>query len=451
MPQHVLKKGLDIPIAGAAIGDVIQLDPASTAAYAPTEFRGMTPRMKVKVGDALKVGSILFADKTHSEMVFRSPLAGRLAEVRRGARRVITDVVVERDGDGTESLPRFTLEQLAKLGRDEARSAVLGSGMWAALRTRPLDRVADPTTVPQAILLCASETGPLQPGPDVLLGADDGEALQAAVHALRALTDGKVYLTSTKGGGVPATNELVGVEAHEFSGPHPAGDAAVQVNLVAPPTGGGSVWTIRAWDALALGRTLLDGAFFAERIYAAVGKGCATPRRVRTVLGAPMAEVVGSTQSGEVRWIRGSVLTGEAADSGRWASFYARAVHVLPEEVPRRLFGWAMPSFGTWSFHKAYLSGFSGGGSPQDLRPGIFGGHRAIVPIGVYGKVVVTPDILPQFLFKSIAAGDLEEALSLGLLDLTEEEAALCTYICPSKIGFDDLLREGLDAYEREA
>ncbi len=85
------------------------------------------------------------------------------------------------------------------------------------------------------------------------------------------------------------------------------------------------------------------------------------------------------------------------------------------------------------------------------MNTAIGGGHRAIVPIGVYRKVIATPDIVPDFLFKSILAGDLGEALELGLLDLSEEEAALCTYICPSKIEFGEILRQGLEQYEREA
>ena len=80
----------------------------------------------------------------------------------------------------------------------------------------------------------------------------------------------------------------------------------------------------------------------------------------------------------------------------------------------------------------------------------MFGGERAIVPIGCYSKVVATPDVMPEFLFKSIIAGDLEGSLDLGLLDMTVEEAALCTYICPAKLEYDVLLREGLDLYERE-
>ena len=101
--------------------------------------------------------------------------------------------------------------------------------------------------------------------------------------------------------------------------------------------------------------------------------------------------------------------------------------------------------------HRAYLKGLLGGGGTYDLRPGLYGGHRAIVPIGQYSKVIATPDIVPEFLFRSIIAGDLEESIELGLLDLTMEEAALCSYVCPSKIDFDLLLRQGLDIYEREA
>ena len=51
---------------------------------------------------------------------------------------------------------------------------------------------------------------------------------------------------------------------------------------------------------------------------------------------------------------------------------------------------------------------------------------------------------------KALAAGDLEESISMGMLEFSEEEAALCTYICPSKIEFDVLLQKGLDLYEKE-
>jgi Na+-transporting NADH:ubiquinone oxidoreductase subunit NqrA len=37
------------------------------------------------------------------------------------------------------------------------------------------------------------------------------------------------------------------------------------------------------------------------------------------------------------------------------------------------------------------------------------------------------------------------------MLDITMEEAALLSYICPSKIDFDLILKEGLEVYAKEA
>lgn len=452
MSDHVITKGLDIPIKGAASGSVVDLPPPETVAYSPTEIRGLVAKPAVREGDAVKRGTPLFFHKTHRELVFRSPVAGTVKEIRRGRRRVITDVVVERTGSDSESFGAHSLADIRSMTAEQAVQAAMASGMWAALQTRPLDKMADPEVLPQAILVSATETGPLQPGAAVLLGEADKEGLQAAVELFRRIAEG-VHVAVSGGAKPPALVGVDGVSWHTFTGPHPSGDAGVQVNLVCPPRGTGVVWVIKAWDAALLGRAVLTGEFPAERVYAAVGAGVKEPRLVRTLLGAPLGHVVGDVHSGEHRWIRGSVLTGEAVDPGRWASMLKRGVHVLPEEVPRTILGWALPMLGTWSFHSVYLAGLTKSRPKEgvDMRPGLWGGHRAIVPIGVYEKVVVTPDIMPQFLFKSIAAGDLEESIQLGMLDLTVEEAALCTYICPSKIEFDVLLREGLDMYEREA
>jgi Na+-transporting NADH:ubiquinone oxidoreductase subunit A len=451
MAEHVVKRGLDIPIKGRASGEAVSLDAPATVAYAPTEFRGLNPRMSVREGDTVKQGQPLFFHKSNPDLVFRSPAAGTVKEIRRGKRRVITDVVVECSGDAAETFAAHTMGQLESLSRDDARAAVVASGLWCGLRTRPLDTMADPAIAPQSILVCATDSGPLQPGAAELLSDDDADALQAGIWALKTLTDGPVFFTERAGATHAATGALKGVDRHVFKGPHPSGDPALQVNLVDPPRGHNVVWTIRAWDAALIGRFLLDGRFPAERVYAAVGAGVKQPRLVRTLLGAPLAHIVGDTAEGALRWIRGSVLTGEAVDGSRWAGCQARAIHVLPDEVPRSILGWALPAFGAFSFHRAYLSGFSTPSGEYDLRPGLFGGERAMVSVGYYGKVVATPDVLPDFLFKAIIAGDLEESLELGLLDMTFEEAALCTFICPSKIEFDVLLRQGLDQYEQEA
>jgi Na+-transporting NADH:ubiquinone oxidoreductase subunit A len=445
MPDHVVKRGLDIPIAGQATGAPAALEAPETVAYSPVEFKGIVPRLAAREGDTVKRGDPLFYAKAHPEMVFLSPVSGVVKEVRRGHRRVITDLVVERQGDDERTFDPVDPEADAST----IRAALLERGQWAAFRTRPLDNIPSPEVTPQAIVVAATETGPLMPGADQLLDADDKEFLQAGLTALSRIA--KVFLTVPKSTSHPALGGLANVEVHGFAGPHPAGDPAVQVNFITPPRGNGQVWYCRAWDVVEMGKALRTGRFPNERVYAAVGAGLQSPRFVKTLMGAPLKHIAGATKMDDTRWIRGSVLTGESVDSDRWASHFKRAVHVLPAEVESELLGWALPMFGTWSFHKAFLKAFTGPGSRVDMRPGVFGGVRAMVPIGAYSKVVASPDMQTEFLFKSIVANDLEEAIELGLLDFTKEEAALCTYICPSKIEFDVLLDKGLELYEKEA
>jgi Na+-transporting NADH:ubiquinone oxidoreductase subunit A len=54
-------------------------------------------------------------------------------------------------------------------------------------------------------------------------------------------------------------------------------------------------------------------------------------------------------------------------------------------------------------------------------------------------------DIYPQHLFRSIMANDIEKMEGLGILELGEEDVALCEYVCTSKQPLQKILREGLE------
>ena len=76
-----------------------------------------------------------------------------MKEVRRGARRVITDYIIEASGEEVEAMPSWEMSKLASIGRDQALEAALASGHWCALRSRPLDSIADPSIVPSGAYL----------------------------------------------------------------------------------------------------------------------------------------------------------------------------------------------------------------------------------------------------------------------------------------------------------
>ena len=59
-------------------------------------------------------------------------------------------------------------------------------------------------------------------------------------------------------------------------------------------------------------------------------------------------------------------------------------------------------------------------------------------------------DIIPTYLLRALAVDDVEEAEALGILELDEEDLALCTYVCPSKIDLTDFFISARKRYHKE-
>ena len=77
------------------------------------------------------------------------------------------------------------------------------------------------------------------------------------------------------------------------------------------------------------------------------------------------------------------------------------------------------------------------------------GSPRAIIPIGMYEQVMPL-DIVATPLLKALVTGDTEYAQQLGVLELDEEDLALCTFVCPGKYEYGPLLRQNLTTIEQE-
>ena len=121
---------------------------------------------------------------------------------------------------------------------------------------------------------------------------------------------------------------------------------------------------------------------------------------------------------------------------------------VLQETTHRSLFGWLSPGFNLYSVkHIVASKWLSGKRFPFTTEQ--HGGRRAIVPVGSYEKIMPL-DILPTILLRALAADDIEEAEKLGALELTEEDLALCTFVCPAKIDHGINLRRVLSTIQKE-
>ena len=93
-----IRKGLDIKLKGKAEKIMIQADPSEMYAVKPIDFPGLTPKLSVKEGHDVKAGSPLFFDKYKPEILFTSPVSGKVEAIVRGERRRILEVIIKAVG-----------------------------------------------------------------------------------------------------------------------------------------------------------------------------------------------------------------------------------------------------------------------------------------------------------------------------------------------------------------
>jgi Na+-transporting NADH:ubiquinone oxidoreductase subunit A len=140
-----IKKGLDIPIEGAPLQEISTGPHISSVALMGPDTVDLKPRMLVAVGDTVKLGQALFADKQNLDVKFTSPGSGTVAAINRGERRVLQSVVINLDGDDQESFAAYSEDERKKLSRSEIQeNLAYGPGSEPGHSTRFHTRIRHP-------------------------------------------------------------------------------------------------------------------------------------------------------------------------------------------------------------------------------------------------------------------------------------------------------------------
>ncbi|MBO1254538.1 Na(+)-translocating NADH-quinone reductase subunit A [Alteromonas sp. 5E99-2] len=442
-----IKKGLDLPIAGAPEQRIDKGALVTRVALLGEEFVGMRPTMHVQVGDKVKKGQLVFEDKKNPGVKFTASAAGEIVEINRGAKRVLQSVVIKKDGDDKELFPTFDEASLSQASREAVEAVLVDSGAWTGLRTRPFSKVPALGSEAKAIFVNAMDTNPLAAEPSVIIAEREQDFVHG-LRALRVLTEGDVFVCSAPDVNIPTGD--VKVVRETFSGPHPAGLVGTHIHHLCSAGVNRTVWHVSYQDVIAIGSLLKTGEVDSSRVVALAGPAASKPRLVATELGADLAELTASETAIEnVRVISGSVLRGTNAHGVHgFLGRYHIQVSLIKEDREKKLFGWITPGGDKHSVTRAYLGHLSGSKS-FDMTSTTNGSDRSMVPIGNYERVMPL-DILPTLLLRDILSGDTDGAQSLGCLELDEEDLALCSYVCPGKYDYDTVLRECLNTIEKE-
>lgn len=445
-----IKRGLDLPIAGAPEQRIDDGKPVHSVAVIGFDYHGLKPTMAVQVGDRVRKGQPLFSDKKNPGVRITAPAGGTVSAIHRGERRVLQSVVIDVDESAADSAIDFghcSPSQLPSLAPEKVRETLQASGLWTALRTRPFSKVPAVDATPAHIFVTAIDTHPLSANPVPIIQAQ-AEAFRDGLTVLTRLAP--VFLCRAPGAALPG-EDVAGVTTETFEGPHPAGLAGTHIHFLYPVDSTRTVWTINYQDVIAIGRLFTTGELYTDRIVALGGPVVKRPRLIRTRLGADLdALTAGELEDGDNRVISGSVLGGRTSRGAcAYLSRYDLQVSCLAEGHDRPLLHFLHLGRRKHSVTRAFLSSLFGGPGILKLDTSTQGSARAMVPVGSYEKVMPM-DLLPTQLLRYLIIGDTEMAQQLGCLELDEEDLALCSYVCPGKYEYGPILRDNLTRIEKE-
>lgn len=459
MAVHKVKKGLDLPITGAPDQTIEAARPVTHVALMARDYVGLKPTMFVREGDTVKRGQPLFEDKKSPGALYTAPGAGTIAAVNRGDKRALQSVVIElSDSERTgrpadDEIARFenyTEKSLPSWSRDEVRALLVESGLWTAFRARPFSKVPSVDSEPDGIFITAMDTEPLAPRPEVIVSQNE-DAFDTGLAAIAKLREGAIFLCVAKDSPIKA-GPYSGITVEQFAGPHPAGTAGLHIHTLMPVHRERTVWHINYQDVIRIGKLFRTGKLDVEHVAALAGPPVRNPRLLRTRLGASVDQLVdGELEEGEIRTISGSVLAGRkaAGDIHGYLGRYHAQVACLREYRDRDFLGWLAPGKNKFSITNVFTSSLHRRKQKFAFTTSTNGSERAMVPIGVYEKIMPM-DLMPTFLLRALIIGDIERAERLGCLELDEEDLALCTFVCPGKYDYGPYLRHVLTEIERE-
>ena len=446
MASYRIKRGYDVPMSGAPERVLEDAPRPKMVSLRPNEFRLVKPKIEVKEGDSVSIGTPLFHDRARPEIRFPSPGSGVVREVRRGPRRVCEEIVIELGAEDVWVEHEIPGDPRA-LDRGKIVALLVESGAWTLLRSRPFSRIPDVGAVPDGVFVAASDSSPLAFDPSLAMEGREQD-FQLGIDLLGKLTNGKVCLCTMDGApGCAAFDRATGCEKHVFRGPYPAGQIEVQIHRVLPHRKERQVWFAGAEDVAAIGELFRTGCYSPVKTVAVGGEMASRRLHFRTRRGVSVDFLLGGDVSpARTRVVSGNVLTGRRIRTTSGLGHWDCKFSLVPEGDEPEFIGWMKPGFGAVSRWRAYAGGAFPSPEPH-VTTNLHGGVRAHVATGVYEQVCAV-DILPAYLMKAILANDLEEMEALGLHDCAE--CGLCTFVCPSKIEFGEIIRDGIESFLTE-
>ncbi len=429
-----ISKGLDLPISGTPENILEDVD-VRTCGVLGTDHVGFKPTLKKNIGDEVKAGEILLENKKDQNIYITSPASGRITDINRGNKRRLLSIEIDID-DEIGSI---------EFNTDNILDLLINSGYFSFFKTRPFNRTPHVDDIPKSIFVNCCDTNPLSIDPFNIITLNQ-ELFDKGLEIISKLYEVPVYCTYQNDDFITSHDN---VEFIKFNGPHPAGLVGTHIHMISPVNLDNVVWSIGFQEVMSIGYLYIHKMIRNKKTIALGGEGVYEPKLLNLRYGSNIDEAIAGKIKGGVRVISGSVLNGISSSGAmKFIGTFDNQISVIPDNSNDILFNWLMPGKNLHSKLGTFISSW--------IKPKKFifntsknGGNRAIVPLPSYEEVMPL-NILSTQLLKAIVTKDIELAIRLGALELSPEDLALLSYVCPSKYDYQTILADNLNLIYEE-
>ncbi len=447
-----IKKAPAIPISGAPAPKIEAGARVKSVAALPAKIPLIRPRLLVKKGDRVKIGSPLYEDKENTRLRFLSPGGGTISDIEYGHRRAIEQIIIETDkAEEYESFDPIDAPRASTLDRDGLIGELMDRGLWPLIQSLPYRNIASADESPASLWVALDSSDPFQVPSSMYLDGNE-EAFVFGIRVLERLGV-PVYVCESQKWPV-ADKTVASLVTHRVSGEYPAEDPGVLLYHTKTTIDENQAWFIKGQDVLFLAEGLLNGHFPTSRIIAVssavngsgADRAASDNRYVKTRAGAPLKSLVHEPESlRNMRWVMGGLFRGHTTTPDAHMGFHETALTLVEPAFDRELFGFLKPGLFKPTVSRAFFYSLHKKNLPAkaDMR----GEERACINCGKCEQVCPV-DIIVHLAYKSIYAGEIEDALMHGMLDCVE--CGLCSYVCPAKIELAESLTDTRHAYYKD-
>ena len=196
------KKGLSLPISGNPSLDVDSSTAVNSVAVLGADFVGLKPTMMVEEGDTVLSGQKLFENKKNPGTYITAPSSGVVKSINRGEKRKFLSLIIETD-QSLDSLSFNPSEYSSPI------ELLVDSGALAYFRTRPYNRMPNPSELPSAIFINACDTNPLSVDPQELIKFDQELFNQGANFIKSINADTKTFCSFQNSGFDKSVDDVI--------------------------------------------------------------------------------------------------------------------------------------------------------------------------------------------------------------------------------------------------